>query len=107
MTASYDPEEFGSVLPEHRKRISIQIGKLFDAGDSEREQIIESLVAYITDESALGEDGQAAREYSGLFIDRLIDILGHVKSSHKSPLVDYLTLLNHIPILRLSNWHKS
>ncbi|MDP2172219.1 MAG: GGDEF domain-containing protein [Candidatus Cloacimonadaceae bacterium] len=107
MTTGIDPEEFSTVSPDQRKRIKILIGKLFDAGDREREHIIASLVAYISDAGASAVNDQAVREYSGLYIDGLIEILASVKSSHKSQLMDYLSLLNHIPILSPSSWYKS
>ncbi len=102
-----DKPEYCQFCPfpaEKADSIQSHLAQLLQSGDSERGQHLQALLDSMRDSAGDGDADQALRDLSGLYIHKLILLLTGGQSSHKSPLYDFLILLNHIPARKGSHW---
>jgi diguanylate cyclase (GGDEF)-like protein len=104
MTTRADYTELCPFPDDQAQAIQKMLAELLESGDSNREECLRKLLGVMEDTKEVSGMDKMLRDHSGLFIHKLSLLLAGGKSSHKSPLYDFLILLNHIPIRKGSHW---
>lgn len=97
---------FCPVPDETARMVQASLAELLECGDTDRCARLDDLMGVVDAVAVESGEDKAIRDISGLFIHKLILLLTGGKSSHSSPLQDFLILLNHVPIRPGSHWEK-
>lgn len=103
---SFEIAGFITLDTDLKLKLKYLVQALLDSAEAERWQRMEDIVQMVSEACENSWKHPLYKEYAALLIDYLLSYFLEVRSSHESTFIQFLNLLNHLPITLESPLYK-
>lgn len=103
---SFEIAGFISLDSELKHTLKFLVQALLDSTETERPQRMEDIIQLVGEACDNSWKHPLYKEYAALLIDYLLSYFLQVRSSHESTFIQFMNLLNHLPITFESPFYK-